>query len=50
MDLLERNLENSNIEIENNGFTVHVAPFEIKTFRLVREAFQWQKHHNFIPV
>jgi len=49
-DLLERDLDNSNIEIENNDFTVYVAPFEIKTFRLVREAFQWQKHHNFIPV
>ncbi len=50
IDLLERNLENSSVAIEDNGFTVHVEPFEIKTFRLTREAFKWQKRHSFIPV
>jgi len=49
-DLLERDLEGSTIAIENNELSIHVAPFEIRTFRLVREAFQWQRHHNFVPV
>jgi len=49
-DLLERDLENSNIEIDNNRITVKVTPFEIKTLRIIRESFKWQKHHSFIPV
>ena len=49
-DLLERDLEESPIAIENNGFSIDVAPFEIKTFRVVRQALNWQRHHNFVPV
>jgi alpha-mannosidase len=49
-DLLERDLENSQIKIEDNAFTVHISPFEIKTIRIIREGFKWQKHHSFIPV
>ena len=49
-NLLERDMDNPEVEIEDNGFTVHVEPFEVRTFRLVRESFKWPKRHNFIPV
>ena len=49
-DLLERNLADSELVVEDNGFTVQVAPYEIKTFRVVREAIKWQRRHNFVPV
>ncbi len=49
-DLLERNLDNAEVEIKDDGFIIHVEPYEIKTIRLIREAFQWQKRHSFVPV
>ncbi|MCI0493849.1 glycosyl hydrolase-related protein, partial [candidate division KSB1 bacterium] len=49
-DLLERDLENSSFEIKNNCFQIEIRPFEIRTFRITREAFHWQKRHNFVPV
>ena len=49
-DLLERDMEHSEIEITDNSFTIHIKPFEIKTFRVIREDFKWQKHHSFVPV
>ncbi len=49
-DLLQKNLSDSGIEIKDNRFRVQVAPYEIKTFRLVREAIKWQRRHSFVPV
>jgi len=49
-DLLERNLESSNIEFMDNGFLAKIAPYEIRTFRLVREGINWPRRHNFVPV
>ena len=49
-DMLERDMEHSEIEITDNSFTIHIKPFEIKTFRVIREDFKWQKHHSFVPV
>lgn len=49
-DLLERNRDDSEIKILDNGFIVQVAPYEIRTFRVVRETVEWQRRHNFVPV
>ncbi|MDZ7318283.1 MAG: glycosyl hydrolase-related protein [candidate division KSB1 bacterium] len=49
-DLLERDLPRSRFEIDNDGFEVQVAPFEIKTLRVVREKTPWPKRHSFVPV
>ncbi|HEX9974897.1 MAG TPA: glycoside hydrolase family 38 C-terminal domain-containing protein, partial [bacterium] len=49
-DLLERDLENSSTGVKDNCFNVGICPYEIRTFRITREAFQWQKRHNFVPV
>ena len=49
-DLLERDMDESSIEVQSNGFQVEIRPFEIRTFRITREAFHWQKRHNFASV
>ncbi|MCI0515421.1 glycosyl hydrolase-related protein, partial [candidate division KSB1 bacterium] len=49
-DLLERDLENGEAPVTNNGFRVAVAPYEIRTFRLIRDHIRWQKRHPFEPV
>ncbi|MCU0644717.1 MAG: glycosyl hydrolase-related protein, partial [bacterium] len=49
-DLLERNVDDASLEIKNNSFHIAINPYEIRTFRINREGFLWQKRHNFVPV
>lgn len=49
-DLLERDLASSQIELFENGFEIEIAPYQIRTFRLIREKIQWPRRHNFVPV
>jgi alpha-mannosidase len=49
-DLLERDLENGEALVTNNSFQVAVAPYEIRTFRLIRDNIKWQKRHPFEPI
>ncbi len=49
-DLLERDLASSQIELCENGFEIEIAPYQIRTFRLIREKIQWPRRHNFVPV
>ncbi len=49
-DMLERELENGQISHLQNSFITNLTPFEIKTFKIVREPFKWPKRHGFLPV
>jgi alpha-mannosidase len=49
-DMLERPTTEEPTPIENNAFVARFDPYEIKTFKIKRASFAWEKRHDFKPV